>query len=557
MKITIYSVLFFLIFLLAVFFRLYNISSVPPSPSLDEVTIGYNAYSILQTGRDEYGYYLPILLRAYDDYRPALYVYLVIPFIKLFGLQVVAVRLPSVILSLITVVSTYFLVKELTKKYQYGKVVALLSMFLLAVSPWHIYISRLGHEANAGATFIVLGALFFLYSVNNFGKRWFIMLSALFYSLSFYTYQSEKVFTPLIVICLILLYWRKIFVIRKEAGVALVLAFLITVPIFRASLTPDAMLRLKGTSAFTNMDQLSLQNAHQLLVDKKQSNYFAIIIDNRRLIPVKIFFTNYFAHFNPYWLIANIGNNGKEEFKIPSIGLFYFWELPFFILGLLFLWLSNLQKKEKFLLLIWFLFAFIPPSIATGAPHAMRSYNILPVPQIIEGFGILGVFLLLSKQKHIVLRIEKILLGFLFVLLVGYSLVSLTLNYFYVFPKIESEPYQYALFQAFTYLVKNNNSSKPVIVGIRNNLFESYMFYLFVSHYNPSLYLKHGGTVSGGFAEEHRIGNISFHPINWDNSKKIPNAIYIGNPASFPESIESYKNFYYLDGTLGVKIVKT
>src|SRR5438046_1183056 len=103
MKKYIIFILFILILLIAIFFRCYQLSKIPPSPSLDEVSIGYNAYSILNTGKDEYGYHFPLLLRAYDDWRPALYVYMVIPFVKLFGLTVFAVRLPSVLLSFITI----------------------------------------------------------------------------------------------------------------------------------------------------------------------------------------------------------------------------------------------------------------------------------------------------------------------------------------------------------------------------------------------------------------------------------------------------------------------
>src|SRR3989344_1445540 len=136
-----------LIILLASFLRLNSLNSVPPSASVDEVSIGYNAYSILQTGKDEYGAKFPIILRAYDDWRPALYVYLVVPFVKLFGLSVFAVRFPSVILSVLTVVATYFLTKELFKNSLKIPEVASL---LLAIYPWHIYISRLGHEVNAG-----------------------------------------------------------------------------------------------------------------------------------------------------------------------------------------------------------------------------------------------------------------------------------------------------------------------------------------------------------------------------------------------------------------------
>src|SRR3990170_6255987 len=151
---------------IAIFFRFFLLGNVPPSASLDEASVGWNAYSILKTGGDEYGSKFPLLLRAYDDWRPALYAYTVIPFVQIFDLNVVSVRLPSVILSVLTVVGVYFLVRKLfgqevksitanagsrcggTIQNSKVEIIALFSTFLLAISPWHIYISRLGHEAN-------------------------------------------------------------------------------------------------------------------------------------------------------------------------------------------------------------------------------------------------------------------------------------------------------------------------------------------------------------------------------------------------------------------------
>jgi 4-amino-4-deoxy-L-arabinose transferase-like glycosyltransferase len=181
------------IILIAIFFRFYNLSFVPPSASLDEASLGWNAYSIMQTGKDEYGEKFPILLRAYDDWRPALYVYAVIPFLKIFDLNVLTVRLPSVILSVVTVLASYLLIKELFRNQKIVKpeAIALLSSFLLAISPWHIYISRLGHEVNLGLSFFIIGLLFF------FKNR--IYLSALFFVLSFMSYQTEKLFIPLFI----------------------------------------------------------------------------------------------------------------------------------------------------------------------------------------------------------------------------------------------------------------------------------------------------------------------------------------------------------------------
>ena len=98
---------------IALFLRLWQIGVVPPSPDWDEVSLGYNAYSILKTGKDEYGKFLPVVLRSFDDYKPALYAYFIIPFIPLFDLDIVSVRIPSVAFGVLAVIAVYFFVKEL------------------------------------------------------------------------------------------------------------------------------------------------------------------------------------------------------------------------------------------------------------------------------------------------------------------------------------------------------------------------------------------------------------------------------------------------------------
>src|SRR3989344_3916586 len=104
------------IVIIAIVLRFWQLGNVPPSPDWDEVSLGYNAYSILTTGKDEYGKFLPVVLRSFDDYKPALYAYFIIPFIPLFGLDIVSVRIPSVAFGVLAVVAVYFFVKELFGK---------------------------------------------------------------------------------------------------------------------------------------------------------------------------------------------------------------------------------------------------------------------------------------------------------------------------------------------------------------------------------------------------------------------------------------------------------
>lgn len=136
-------------FLIAIIFiatilRFWDLGSNPPGLFVDEVSNGYNAYSILKTARDEYGNFLPLTFRAFGDYNPALSVYTLVPSIALFGLNDFAVRFPSAIFGVFTVLLTYFLAYQILKDQK----IALGASFLLAISPWHLQFSRYDHEAN-------------------------------------------------------------------------------------------------------------------------------------------------------------------------------------------------------------------------------------------------------------------------------------------------------------------------------------------------------------------------------------------------------------------------
>lgn len=267
-----------LILLLAFFLRFYHLDRVPPSPSLDEVSLGWNAYSILQTGRDEYGTKFPILLRAYDDWRPALYVYLIIPFIKVFGLSVLSVRLPSVLLSLVTVLTVYFLTKELFRNSSFSILYSLFSILLLSLSPWHVYISRLGHEVNAGLTFSVLAIFFFLKAIN--GKRpEFLFLSSFFFALSLYTYQSQKIFGPGMLLALLVIFRKNLLLRKKEVVFAVILGLILLFPLIKVSLTPQALIRFQGTNIFSNQPELEKRSSLRLQRDYQTGNFLGLVFD--------------------------------------------------------------------------------------------------------------------------------------------------------------------------------------------------------------------------------------------------------------------------------------
>ena len=102
------------IIVLAFVVRFWHLNSYP-ALNADEASIGYDAYSLIQTGHDQHGNAWPIDFQSFNDYKPGLYVYMVMPFVKVLGLTEFAVRMPTAFIGVLAVSAVYLLVLELFK----------------------------------------------------------------------------------------------------------------------------------------------------------------------------------------------------------------------------------------------------------------------------------------------------------------------------------------------------------------------------------------------------------------------------------------------------------
>lgn len=505
-----------LIVFVGVFFRLFHIGSVPPSPSVDEVSTGYNAFSILKTGRDEYGEKFPLILRSYDDYQPALYAYLIIPFVWLLGLSVESIRIPSVILSVITLIATYFLVRELFYKNKNSEFIARSSVLFLAISPWHIYLSRLGFPANPGLSFLVLGILSFL------KKKYVVSLP--FVALSFTSYHSEKVILPFIVLFLILFHRKEILKFKKQFLIGCVIAVAIGVPFLKASLAPDALKRLEATNIKNSYDLKFLEEKEKYVIARNSNNVMGRIVHSEKIVTLSIVIDNYRKHFYPEWLFTNKSNRAMH--KIPSFGLAHIFEAFLIVFGLLSLFRMKLEWRSKGLILIGIISAPFAASITSEAPHAVRAYTFLPWLHIISALGFVWLVDKIKSQN-----IKKFFIGIAILVILLFSL-KMYKNYFVIFPSTQSSSFYLPQYNAIQYVLNERNKYQEVVVDVKDHLYQSYMYYLYVSQYDPKTYLFKGGTTSGGYEQEHVIGNITFRPIGKEEVLS-DNNLYIINKKSY------------------------
>lgn len=539
--------LLLLIVVIAAILRLWQLGNVPPSPDWDEVALGYNAYSIMLTEKDEYGTSFPIVLRSFDDYKPALYTYLAIPFIKAFGLNVFATRLPSVVFGVLTVLATYFLVNELFKKEK----IALLAAFLLSISPWHLQFSRIAFESNVGLSLNIFAMFFFLKGLK---KPWYLMLSSFFAGLSLHAYQSEKVFLPIIFFALFVIFKKEILSTKRKYIIcSLVVGLVITLPlVWYLATQSQAFLRAKGVSIFADQTPFLKATVARLAQDANRNDILGLVLDNRRVTYVYTAISGYISHFDINWWFLS---GDQPRHHAPNMSLLYLWELPFVFIGIYSLLFrptsGEFDKKVKLLIFAWFLIAPIPASITTGVPHPIRTLNFLPTFQIFVALGIFTFISFISNMRMKYLILSLYLMFSIFNFLYYLNQYFVQLNFF------TSENWQYGYKEAIAEIKRIEPNYDKIIVTNKPHLDQSYMFFLFYTQYDPKKYQEHGGTVSGGFAVEHKgFSKFTFRPIDWDKEEKNPRVLYVGRPDDFPQDAKIIKTINFLDGKPAIKIVE-
>lgn len=550
------KILFLVIILIASILRLYQLGNVPISPDWDEAALGYNAYSILHTGRDEYGKFLPVVLQSFNDYKPALYTYITIPFIAIFDLSVFAVRLPSVLFGIATVIATFFLVRELftsesrsTNHDSRITILALLSSFFLAISPWHIQFSRVAFESNVGLAFNVFAALFFLKGLR---KHWVLIISVICADLSLYVYQSEKVFTPLLVLSLIFIYRKQLFVIPKKYLItAFLIGFITLVPMLHFTLTThNALARAKGVSIFSQSSVYLDRSIQNRLVDTQHHDLAGVLFNSHWIIWMRETLGDYLLHFDPNWLFVR-GDISRHH--APGMGLLYLFELPLILIGVYQLIFGSFNKKAKWLIFFWLLIAPVPSAVSIGAPHAVRTLNFLPMFQVFTALGAFTIFNFESRIKNQESRIRNyILVG-----LVSFVFISnfvYYLNQYFVQQNYFTAPdWQYGYKDAVTYVQQHQQEYQNVIVSSHSPLDQSYIFFLFYLKYPPAQYQRENAQKP--LEADHTFSNYIFRSIDWQHESATGKMLYVGSSQDFPSGIHTIKTITYPSGNPAILLV--
>lgn len=353
-----------IIVLLGSVLRLYRLGGVPVGLHRDEAFLGYNAYSILKTGKEMTGEVMPIHLRSFL-YSPAGYTYAAIPSVAFFGLTPFSVRLPSAIAGILTIVAVYFLTQKLFKHIAY------LSAFFLAISPWHINLSRTATENTI--VVLLLTIAFYLYLQN---RR---ILSMFLFASTYLFYQAPRAFVPLLIP---LLFFHS----RPKWYIAVISVLLIYLPVVLIIFSPTLSLRLRTVSIFASEHtQLTIDESLREDTIARTNPLVARMFHNKPVAYSQSIANNYFRHFSYEFLLTDAGL--PDRYRVPGTGLMYPVEVLFAIVGVYIL----LTKYQKFSLLLlgWIALAPLGSALTSDdVPNLQRTLMLFPALSIVTAFGV-------------------------------------------------------------------------------------------------------------------------------------------------------------------------
>jgi len=483
---------------LAAFSRFLYLGALPAALNRDEAAIGYNAYSLLQTGKDEHGVSWPLNFKSIGDYKMPGYIYATILPVKLFGLNDFSIRFWSAFSGVVSVIMVYLICKLLYTNY----LLPITASFLLAFNPWAIFYSRIAFEANLALALFLVGLWLVLI------KRYWGLI---FWLLAMFTYSSAIIFIPLFFLVFVR-NLNKLAVTLFVAGALLSVTLLNPVSAQKSSIT---VFSDPATIDYYNQARTAVYQENPVLARTWWNKYvyFGRVVG-----------ANYWKTFSPRFLLIEGGGHPWQ--RIPNMGYFYVAEILLAIAGLV-----NLFKTKhswRWWLLAWLLLAPLASAITIDAPHATRSLFLLPAIVILASFGI-------PAKKFIRLG------------LVGLYLINLSyFSYQYLvnYPKKVAETLPVGLKESLQFVRTKNITGKIYLIGIADS---GYLYPTVYSRFDPVKFQTEAvwtGADTVGLVNAYQFGQF----------RVVDDLIDIDNPAALilTLSIKYYKDPSFESGSYRV-----
>lgn len=546
----------FLSILMGVLTRFYKLGEAPAGLYLDEAAQGYSAYSILKTGKDEFGKSFPFVFRSFTDFKTPVYIYLIVPLIPIFGLTKFTVRFPSFIFSILTFPILYLLIRKIVPK-KLSLLLSLLTTFLLSISPWHILFGRTNFECNVALFFFLAGVYFFYKGLE---KPRVLLASATLFALAIPAYHAQRIVTPLMILVLFLRHREKLLAKTHKNFLLLgaIIGFIISLPTLSVAVTAGFLARA-GLNIFNYQRQLPagyFANYHGHLAWLTNSSWF---------LSAREFFSLYVSYFSPRNMFI-LGDYGPRS-SFPELATFFLWQAPFYIYGLYLLAKNKNLGELRFFTLALLLISPIPAALTRDPYSTIRALQMVIPQLIIISLGLIeSVKWLIGKTKLWDKNVLKPSLIIFSLAIIFYSLGRLYSSIVILNEYYRAEEWNYG-FEKVANTLKSLDPNLPVVVD--NARTEPYSQLLFFLKFDPSTYQKENFEVplSEYYTNMERnktkkIGNITTRSIDWEKDLNVSQYL-VGNSLSISHEQIARHNLIlideikYPDGRVAFLIVKT
>lgn len=513
------SIYLLCVVILAFVLRFWHLGTNPVGFHRDEAFLGYNAYSILKTGRDMSGNAFPVHLQSFF-WSPAGYSYASIPFIAVFGLNEFSSRFASALFGSLSVIATFFLVSFLlrteihprdpTQKIAKGiadsDTVSLIASFVIAVSPWHVNASRIGIEITLVVFLITVACvLFFLYLRS---KHIALLIGTfILFALSFTVYQAPRAFVPLLLPLLFFLYRQ--YVSRKHLLFAgLLYVAVILLPIGYVMTSPVLSLRLQSLSVFNSPQaQLKIDEAIREDGMNRRPAIAARVLHNKAVGYANEILNNYVSHFSFDFLFRDKGF--PTRMTIFGSGNMHIVELLFLLLGLYII----VARRSRYHILVglWILAAPVGSSLTyDDVPNMQRTLLIQPALSIAVSFGIWELVSRMREKKY--LAVPVIIFAFIYVFNMAQYLDA-----YYVHQPTQGAQFRNAGYKELVSEVEKLRNQYTRVV-VTNAESAPTVFFLFYTSYDPSRYQLESKHTDKEKSDSINFANFSFEsddcPLN-------------------------------------------
>lgn len=514
----------FAIFLLGAAVRLIGLGQNPLGIVDDEADTAYDAYSLIHTGKDQWGAFLPVTsFRGFGDYRLPAYTYLAVPPIAVFGLTPFAVRLPAAIFGSLTILLVYVLVTELFGSR--GQLLGLLSAFFLAISPWHVGMSRIGLEETA-SVFFVTGALVLLLKGRQ--KPVLFIWGGVLSALSLYIYTANILLVPFLIVAVLYLFRSHFVQYRKAVVAGICCFFLLALPV---------LLTLGTSTASTRSRQVNFTNDSGVVdsVNEKQGACTSVfprilcrVVFNKYNAYATKFVSNYVNHFSPN-LLSIYGTN--TQFSIlPGRGLLYTLDYVLLVIGVIAIFVK--PTTGGVFLVLFLLFSAVPDSLTSDGQFA-RFFISYPTWPIFVSLAVITIGHAFRASRTIL----SVIVGLFCVAFFGFLV-----EYWTFFPFRYSSYSHYGYDSLIEHIQLADGRFDRIIVSNRVNDAKQYIYYLFYTRYDPALFQSGSGIKKvleqNGWVRVKRINSIEFTPLLPGKNELVgTHVLLIGSPTEFPKTI--------------------